>query len=485
MMRLLPLACVVCVLFSAAATRATPRGHEFREFNCANLSPASMGHPHLWRALNLGMARYDIGWGAVEPKRGQWHFSDYDARLLEIVEQDVPVLGVLAYTAPWAATQKPYSFEYHGRDPSGKMVNQRWEIGFNMPSSPGGMKTPVLTRVDLDSGESETDDASLGCLPPARPSDWLRYVDRVVGRYSNPPWNVKYWQVWNEFNWPEWYCQDWYHFIDHIHIPAARVIRSHDCKVVFGGWACTQGARELSELLQYHDAWRYTDIVDFHYQTNSAFQRVYDSWIRTGKCYGIWTTETGWTRWPGYLPNCYCRLFYWALTHGWERKDQYKVFWFHFTSVPSQPGLTHFGDGPTRLSYIGERLCVLANLLPGKVEPFTNFKCNPELPFDLAEEQPSSEGFLTAHAVVIAFHLPERMVEHTPTVSVRLALPGRVVRVDAVTEQGNSINVQTAFRGSRIQVTVPTDGLKPDVWRFDVKGVTFYVKAQFAPASFG
>jgi hypothetical protein len=481
MIRLLGAAVVVLMTTNPWAVYAQ-QAHEFKEFNCANLSPAWMSRPDLWRALNLGMARHEVWWHVVQPTRGRWDFTQTDATLLLTVEQVVPAMAMLGYTAPWAAMQEPYSFEYHGLDPTGSMVHQRWEISFADSAQAGGLKQPILTKVNLHDGtRSEPAEVSLGNIPPARTKDWLRYVDRVVARYSGPPWNIQYWQIWNEFNWPDWYYQDWHHFIDNVHIPAARVIRKYGCKVVFGGWACTQGAAELNELLAYHDAWKYTDIVDFHYLTNSAFQETYDAWIKTGRCYGIWTTETGWTDWPGFLPNGYARLFYWALTHDWQRPDQYKAFWFHFTSVPSQPGLTHFGDGPTRTSYIGDRLRTLANLLPGRVRPFSDFECEPALPFDLTEEHASSEGFRTGNAVVIALHLPEGMLADTPTVTIRVPrLPGRLLRAEAYKETGEGFAVEATPDGDGLRVVVPTDGLQADVWRFEARGVTAYVRLQVA-----
>ena len=156
-----------------------------------------------------------------------------------------------------------------------------------------------------------------------------------------------------------------------------------------------------------------------------------------------------------------------------------QVFWFHFTSVPSQPGLTHFGDGPTRPSYIGDRLRVLANLLPGKVRPFDDFECEPALPFDLTEEHASSEGFRTDDAVVIALHLPAGMLAETPKVTVRLSrLPGRLIRADAFSETGDGITIEATPEGGGLEVVVPTEGLQADVWRFEAKGVTAYVKVQ-------
>ncbi len=54
-------------------------------------------------------------------------------------------------------------------------------------------------------------------------------------------------------------------------------------------------------------------------------------------------------------------------------------------------------------------------------------------------------------------------------------------RLDERPSGENIINIQSASAGARLRVTVPTDRLKPDTWRFDAKGVIFYVKVQFAP----
>jgi hypothetical protein len=352
----------------------------------------------------------------------------------------------------------------------------RWEVSFGAPDPATGARPGHLRMTNLADGKVTEPDA--GNVPPKSVADWERYVAQVVRRYSRPPYNVRYFQVWNEFNWPTpWYLQTWHDFIDRIHIPAARIIRRAGGRVVFGGWACTQGAEDLCGLLAYHDAWRYTDILDFHYQVNSAFQVCYDRYVRNGKCRGIWQTETGWTEWKEYLTNCYARVFYWALKHNWDDPDKYRMFWFHYVGPGALALTDQFTPGQPVTEH-GQALRTLANLLPGRVRAYDRFTTEPALPFTLTEEQGSSEGFATGNSVVVACHIPAGALAERQAVKVVLpGLAAGAVEVGAFDRLGNGLPSETARRGRDLSVIVDLKGAQPETWRFEAKGLSVYVRA--------
>src|ERR1035438_6528923 len=138
------------------------------------------------------------------------------------------------------------------------------------------------------------------------PADWTDYVEHVVARYSRPPFNLRYFQVWNEPTWkpltfwkgtgPEW--------IDEVYLPAARIIRRYGCRVVFGGWADVD-VKHLPDALDYHEAWRLTDIIDVHYSPIGVWQEVWDRYLKDGRGLGVWQTEIGFHEFPEYIPNLY------------------------------------------------------------------------------------------------------------------------------------------------------------------------------------
>ncbi len=436
-----------------------------QDFSCANLWPARLTAPGRWRELGLGMARYDISWGAVQPSRTHWTFDATDAALLEMVNSGVRVLPMLGYTPRWAWVREDYSFVEAG---------YRWEITVGPFDARRGLGPARCRRVSLRDGK--VTEGEVGNLPPRRVADWQRFVDRVVARYSRPPYNIRCFQIWNEFNWPDWYHQTWQDFIDRIHIPAARIIRRYGCKVVFGGWACTAGPEELCRLLAYHEAWRYTDIIDFHYQQNRAFQVVYDAYVRDGRCLGIWETEIGWCPWKEYLINTYPRLLYWALCHEWDHPDKYKVFWFHFTSVSALHGLTYQDKPNFPLSDHGLALRTLAKMLPGPIRKWEGYSCRPALEFSLTEEEPSAEGFATRCSRVLVAHLgPDELRRGKLTVIAR-GLARSCREVMAVDRAGRKLDVQAESRGDDLAATVSLKQLQPAVWRFRVKGATVLIR---------
>lgn len=458
------IAAVALAAFLPARAVAAPRV-QFRDFNCANLWPCRLSRPDRWRQLGLGMARYDVAWPSVQPRQGEWEWDGSDAALAELADAGVSVVVMLGYTPGWACVQQEYSFVEAGH---------KWEVLLQPFDSVAGYRPARVRRTRLSDGSVH--EGRAGNLPPRRVSDWQRYVDRTVSRYVKPPFSVRYFQIWNEFNWPEWYHQTWRDFIDRIHIPAARIIRGYGAKVVFGGWACTSSAHELCRLLEYRDAWKYTDIIDFHYQVNHAFQVVWERFVRTGRCQGIWETEVGWVAWKEYLINTYPRLLYWALKHDWTHPDKYKVFWFHFSSVSALHGLTYQDKPDQPLSRHGRALRVLANTLPGPIRPWDGYATRPPLPFALKEEAPSSEGFATRSSIVVVCHLPDgSSALGTGRLSITLApQAGTVIEAQAWDRAGRSLRVESKEGRTYL---VHLDGCQPETWRFEARGVTVVFRA--------
>ena len=458
--------CLAALLLASGRLAVAGEGRLFSDFSCANVSPARVDRPDLWRQLGLGMARCEATWPAVQPRPDEWQWADVDVRLLELANAGIPALLLIGYTPPWAWVDEGYTFEEAGH---------RWEVTLGAFDPSKGHRPAHLRLTHLTDGK--VTEGEPGNLPPKSVADWERFVEHVVRRYSRPPFNVRYFQVWNEFNWPvPWYMQTWRDFIDRIHVPAARIIRRHGGQVVFGGWACTAGPDDLCNLLEYHDAWKHTDIIDFHYQVNAAFQVCYDRYVRGGKCRGIWQTEVGWTEWKEYLVNVYPRVFYWALKHGYDNPDKYKMFWFHYVG-PSALALTdQFAPGQP-LGEHGKCLRTLANLLVGRVRAWDGYTTRPGLPFSLTEESPSSEGFATANGVVVAAHLPEAELANTTPLG--FGLPGlapRVVEVRACDRLGADLPVEVERRGRDLAVTVGLRAASPETWRFEARGLTVFLR---------
>lgn len=98
----------------------------------------------LLREAGVGWLRAFYMWQGIEPKQGEWNFEKTDALVADARANHIHLTAPLAYLAPWASA--------HG-DPR---------------------KFPIKDM-----------------------QYWRDFVEAVVARYRN---DIKYWEVWNEFN---------------------------------------------------------------------------------------------------------------------------------------------------------------------------------------------------------------------------------------------------------------------------------------------
>ncbi len=116
-------------------------GLAFHDFNGVVYLPA----PEITQRLGIGWAREPFLWDRIEPQKDQWSWGKTDQIVQAAHAEGVEILPLLAYTALWAA------------------------------SIPGNWLSP-----------------------PKHVEDWVDLVERVLARYSRPPFNLRYFQVWNE-----------------------------------------------------------------------------------------------------------------------------------------------------------------------------------------------------------------------------------------------------------------------------------------------
>ena len=394
-----------------------PFGPDLRAFQGANY----LGPPEVMGAMGLGWAResFPCGWDAVEPTAGEWHWEAFDRRILDAYRQGVQVLPMLGYCAPWAA------------------------------SIPGD-----------------------GFSPPRSTIEWENYVEHMVARYTRPPFNVRYFQVWNE---PTWEPLTFWHasgerWVDEVFIPAARIIRRYGGQVVFGGWPVAD-AGHLTQALDYHDAYRYTDIVDVHYFGSTVFQDLYDRYVAPGPCRGIWQTEIGYHTYPNCYPNLYLRVLHWALRHDWHEVDQYKLFWFASWGAGLDAERCLTGPGPEgnyTPSEHGRRATVMARVLgDGRLGLWEGFRADPALPPALEEETPTMLGFTVEPSRrVVALILDPDTVRDHPTVVLEVpGTPGEHVSVRLVDVLGTETAVPWSPTGDGLRMEVAAGSLTPYVAR--------------------
>ncbi|MGD9495768.1 MAG: hypothetical protein AB7Y46_05605 [Armatimonadota bacterium] len=372
-----------------------------------------------WQRYGLGWCRHDFSWAAIEPANDQFVWHRYDRIVLEVHQLGLEILPVLGYTAPWAAS------------------------------------------IDGD-----------GFSPPRNLADWENFVDRVVARYSRSPFNLRYFQVWNE---PTRAAGFWHgasdrQFFETVYIPAARIVQGYDCRVVLGGWPCSNPIEQLCELLDATEAWRWTDILDLHYTELSAWAVLHDRYLRTGRCRGIWQTEVGFHPFPGYLPNCYLRALHFGLRSGWQFPDQYKLFWYAFWGAgPDGPKCLTTTDagGEVVATEHGRRLEILNGVLGGEtLSAFTAFSTDPPLPPALDEEVPTALGFGCRDGrVVIALLIDAQTRAHSPEIALRVQLAAQPSTVELVTSTGERLPARFTWDPPLATTQVPIGSIPLELAR--------------------
>lgn len=235
---------------------------------------------------------------------------------------------------------------------------------------------------------------------PVDVKPWERYVEAVVSKYSKPPYNVRFFQIWNEAagklsgGSPQasfWhgvtktgirdpdkgpYEQAMQDYVEKIHIPAARIIRRHGAYVVYGGWPDQGGLETYIQWLEYKSPKyneRMLDCVDYldtHYLWINAFDELYDRYIKRGPARGLWQTEIG-DRYmidTHYLPTYFFQFAVWALDRNWDNRDKYVSMVYHWEGVESFR-LTRRGP-PQAFNVSGQSLIVLNQTVGGVLSRF-------------------------------------------------------------------------------------------------------------------
>ena len=392
-----------------------PPGITLRNFSGVVNAPGS----ETVRQLGIGWTRADFSWGGIEPEKGKWNWNRTDQLVQAAHAESLEILPILDYTAPWAEAV------------AGQHVG-----------------------------------------PPKHVEDWEGYVDHVVARYGRPPFNLRYFQIWNE---PTREAGFWRgpsnrDFVDTVYLPAAKIVRHYGARVVFGGWPHTNSLAELDDLLAYHDAWRWTDVVDVHYFGGAAWQHLYDYWLLSGKCMGIWQTEIGFTANPDYVPNVYLRALNWGLSSGWKDPDQYKLFWYAGWGAGADADrcLTKSEGQGQQLKNVltedGRWLAVINDVLgAGALAAFTDFSTTPSLPPTVSESQPAALGFKVGDdRVVIALLMDKAFSQKYSAIAVRASVRKRPGRVELVTSSGHRQALTGDYAAGHLRVTVPLRGMQDD-----------------------
>lgn len=234
---------------------------------------------------------------------------------------------------------------------------------------------------------------------PKDDSVWTRYVEAVVRMYSAPPYNVRYFQIWNEAagrlsggaaQATFWHGQGagaqhaqaapydraMEDYVELVHVPAARIVRKYGGYVVYGGWPDQGGLDTFMRWLEYRSAAAgarmldWVDYLDTHYLGVDALTPLYERYVANGPARGIWQTEIGdrYMTDPHYLPLYFFKFAAWALDHGWSDPNQYVSMVYHWDGFEPYR-LTHRGN-PRTYNASGRSLVVLTRTVGEALTPF-------------------------------------------------------------------------------------------------------------------
>lgn len=414
----------------------------FSEFIGVCQATADPKKPNLWK--NITFIRKDLSWRKVQPHgRDAWdqaYLDRWGQQILKNRKQGVETLPVLGYMADWAARKRKWSFI---------VGKTRYDLTAATENAPREM-----FAVNLKTGEKKQRKFKPSRLPPENVEDWENYIEHVVAFLSKPPYNVKYFQPWNEAN--DRFTGFWYGGMDEymktIHLPAARIIRKYGCKVVYGGYPCSGSIKHLIKVCDRHKAWDSIDVIDIHYFSLSSWEHLYQRILKPKKVWGLWQTEVGFTKSTAWVPNTYPRFFHWALRHDWQ-PDRYRIFQFAYKS-PNDPkayGYKRCFLQGNKLSHHGKALVTLGNLLDSpRIIPFSDWKTKPDLHTELRKMHSSVEGFHSAGRIVLAVHLKKENGA-SPFTTLQVQLP-----------KLSPADIKTAYRvgiyGSRLPLRIVSDG---------------------------
>lgn len=323
---------------------------------------------------DIRWCRTDFAWQSVEPAKGQINNAQLEAwgvRILKQKENGITMLPILDYCADWAADPAAYSYVWAG-------TTYSYSEAVPVEGSTSTWKrVRTVTKAD---GTSTSEEISTRRSRERflDVQDWKDYVELIVSTYSKPPYNLEYFQIWNEAH-PasSFYNGGMDYYMQSVHKTAAEIIRRYGCKVVYGGWPSVGGHGNYFNYLDAYDAWDTIDVFSMHYYSLDAMNQLYNRALKSGvKSPCVWQTEVGWEyNNTGFVSAQYPRMFYWALERRSDQKDQFKPIFFSWAS-PNSPDAYGYNknlmytDGT--ITKHGYNMKNLLNLLKGTtVERYT------------------------------------------------------------------------------------------------------------------
>ena len=325
--------------------------------------------------------------------------------------------------------------------------------------------------------------------------DWKNYVERVVRFLRKAPYNVEYFQIWNEPY--DTSCGHWngtlYGFITNVHLPAAEVIHALGGKVVYGGWPTCGTIAEYAALLDAHNAWETIDVLSAHYRSND-YTVLNDLWNEANNRgfpdMQVWVTEVGFASNVEFITSYYPSAFYDVIANNYDSQHDFKLMYYAEQS-PNDPNA--FGYHKTLYSgeslyNIGITLQTLADLLDGTaVSAYTNTTNDRGLtPGTTVATDSGLETFQVDSTVIVsAVHVKADEVVDPATDTITISYPeftspAQIASIERVDMAGYTTAPTSVVYAPGLQVTVPVwdDAASPvrTTWGYGYPIYHCYVK---------
>lgn len=424
---------------------------------------------------SISFMRTPIYWDTLASSSNVWNagvLTNWGTQVLGFQGENVQFLPILCYTAQWAADNSARSWT------NGTTIYRVIPHTYDT-----NMDYYVYTNGVLKSQSVLSD---LTKFPAANVNDWSNYVYRVASFLHAPPYNVQYFQIWNEAYYGNGF---WYgglnEYIQKVHLPAAQAIHAAGGQVVYGGWPDVALPGGLLNLLTANNAWGSIDVLDMHYFQVGDVQTLRAGADAQGYTnMAIWQTEIGFTSDYVYSANYYPRALFWSLTNNWAQ-DKYRAFYFANQSGTSSGDYGYNDDLwlGTTLNGSGIVLTNLAAVLGGtnQLIQFTGVTSSPALFLQPWTGLSSMESFAYSTNIAVVVHLTRSDYANNPTVTLYLPVaPGTIAKAARVDLSGTVSNLtgQITANGAGAQLTVPTadiPGSPSSTWNAASSCPTFYV----------
>ncbi|BDI30461.1 hypothetical protein CCAX7_25120 [Capsulimonas corticalis] len=379
-----------------------------------------------------------VGWDERAPGQvGHKTLDEIGKSILIWKKAGVTPLVALGYTETWAADKSAREWI--------DAENIKWTIA---PNPDGTFTFCKYTLSGKDWALQSTwknPGTELSKWPSANPTTWTDYVARTVKFLHAPPYNIQYFQIWNEA------CDNpttgfWVGNMDDymrkIHLPAAAIIHAAGAKVVYGGWPSVRTPAQMTSLFDKYHAWGAIDILDCHYYDPTAMAALRtDADQRGFKKLGVWQTEHGFMPDKTYVANFYPRVLSWSLTHQWNTPNKYKLFYFA-EWAPDDPKAYGYGNclrAGSTLNWHGKELKTLSDLFGKDVlSAYSGISSVPALPQTFNADT-SMQGFAAGKKIVVAVHLKPSDYDQYSSLTLKFKIPkSQIISAQRVDLTGNS-----------------------------------------------